>query len=197
VDNNGLARGRGTSRLKHWYPSVWQRALTALPPNCTSKPTHMGACVYIYFGVRIGQEGFGFTSTTDRFLSVPRRGLVVLEDDVEVRANAMFDRESSRDTAIDAGCRLNNLVQIRKCYPQPKLRHHRTGGRVQPYLKISSAGQAAIAGHLRSGQGAEIGGRRATFRMWFQARRCLAALLTKKRLLPTSCLAQKMAKGEG
>jgi len=21
VDNNGLARGRGASRLKHWYPS--------------------------------------------------------------------------------------------------------------------------------------------------------------------------------
>jgi hypothetical protein len=29
VDNNGLARGRGTSRLKHWYPSVGQRGNSA------------------------------------------------------------------------------------------------------------------------------------------------------------------------
>ena len=76
----------------------WGSAVTAHPPNCTSKPTHKGASVYICSGVRIGQEGSGFASTTDGFLSVPQRGRVVLEDDVEVRANATIDRGSSRDT---------------------------------------------------------------------------------------------------
>ena len=129
----------------------------------------MGACVYIYSGVRIGQEGFGFASTTDGFVSVPQCGRVVLEDDVEVRANATIDR-GLRETRIGAGCRLDNLVQIGKCYSQPMLRHRRTGRRVQPYLKISSAREAAMAGHLRIDQGAETADRRASFRMWFQAK---------------------------
>jgi len=131
------------------------------------------------------------------FSLFPGVGEVILEDDVEVCANATFDRGSSRDTAIDAGCRLNNLVQIRKCYPQPKLRHHRTGGRVQPSLKISSAGQAALAGHLRIGKARRSADGRASFRMWFQGAKVLAALLAKKRLLPANCLAQEDGNGEG
>ena len=159
-------------------------AVAALPPNYTSKPTHMGACVYIYSDVRIGQEGFGFASTTDGFLSVPQRGRVVLEDDVEVRANAKIDR-GSRETRIGAGCRLDNLVQIGKCYSQPMLRHRRTGRRVQPYLKISSAGAGrrqwpGIFGSVKARRSAD---RRASFRMWFQARRCLAAPCSQKAIL--------------
>jgi len=120
----------------------------------------MGACVYIYSDVRIGQEGFGFASTTDGFLSVPQRGRVVLEDDVEVRANAKIDR-GSRETRIGAGCRLDNLVQIGKCYSQPMLRHRRTGRRVQPYLKISSARAGgygrASSDRSRRGDGGQAG----------------------------------------
>ena len=152
----------------------------------------MGACVYIYSDVRIGQEGFGFASTTDGFLSVPQRGRVVLEDDVEVRANAKIDR-GSRETRIGAGCRLDNLVQIGKCYSQPMLRHRRTGRRVQPYLKISSAGAGrrqwpGIFGSVKARRSAD---RRASFRMWFQARRCLAAPCSQKAILPTNRNAQE------
>ena len=52
----------------------------------------LGARVYVYPGARIGQEGFGFASTTDGFLSVPQLGQVILEDDVEVGANSTIDR---------------------------------------------------------------------------------------------------------
>ena len=72
----------------------------------------MGARVCIYPGARIGQEGFGFVSTKDGFLSIPQLGRVILEDDVEVGANATIDRGSSRDTVIGVGSRLDNLVQI-------------------------------------------------------------------------------------
>ncbi len=72
----------------------------------------LGARVYVYPGARIGQEGFGFASTKDGFLSVPQLGRVILEDDVEVGANTTIDRGSSRDTVIGAGSRLDNLVQI-------------------------------------------------------------------------------------
>ena len=34
----------------------------------------LGARVYVYPGARIGQEGFGFASTKDGFLSIPQLG---------------------------------------------------------------------------------------------------------------------------
>jgi len=121
----------------------------------------LGARVYVYPGARIGQEGFGFASTTDGFLSVPQLGRVILEDDVEVGANSTIDRGSSRDTIIGAGSRLDNLVQIG---------HNVVLGRccvIVAQVGISGStvledcvrvgGQAGIPGHVRIGQGAEIG----------------------------------------
>jgi len=55
----------------------------------------LGSRVYVYPGARIGQEGFGFASVEDGFLSVPQLGRVILEDDVEVGANTTIDRGSS------------------------------------------------------------------------------------------------------
>ena len=121
----------------------------------------LGARVYVYPGARIGQEGFGFASTSDGFLSVPQLGQVILEDDVEVGANSTIDRGSSRDTIIGAGSRLDNLVQIG---------HNVVLGRccvIVAQVGISGStvledcvrvgGQVGIPGHVRIGQGAEIG----------------------------------------
>jgi UDP-3-O-[3-hydroxymyristoyl] glucosamine N-acyltransferase len=121
----------------------------------------LGARVYVYPGARIGQEGFGFASTEDGFLSIPQLGRVILEDDVEVGANTTIDRGSSRDTVIGAGSRLDNLVQIG---------HNVVLGRccvIVAQVGISGStvlgdfvrvgGQAAMAGHLSIGEGAEIG----------------------------------------
>ena len=121
----------------------------------------LGARVYVYPGARIGQEGFGFALTKNGFLTAPQLGRVVLEDDVEVGANTTIDRGSARDTVIGAGSRLDNLVQIG---------HNVTLGRccvivaqvgisgstvLEDFVRVG--GQAAMAGHLRVGQGAEIG----------------------------------------
>ncbi|HVX57026.1 MAG TPA: UDP-3-O-(3-hydroxymyristoyl)glucosamine N-acyltransferase, partial [Candidatus Saccharimonadales bacterium] len=72
----------------------------------------LGARVHIYPGVRLGQEGFGFTITPHGFQTVPQLGCVVIEDDVEVGANTTIDRGALEDTIIGAGTRLDNLVQI-------------------------------------------------------------------------------------
>ena len=121
----------------------------------------LGARVYIYPGARIGQEGFGFARTDDGFLTVPQLGRVILEDDVEVGANSTIDRGSSRDTVIGAGSRLDNLVQIghnvilgRCCVIVAQVGI--SGSTVlEDYVRVG--GQAAMAGHLRIGQHAEIG----------------------------------------
>jgi UDP-3-O-[3-hydroxymyristoyl] glucosamine N-acyltransferase len=121
----------------------------------------LGARVYVYPGARIGQEGFGFASTKEGFLSVPQLGRVILEDDVEVGANTTIDRGSSRDTVIGAGSRLDNLVQIghnvilgRCCVIVAQVGI--SGSTVlEDFVRVG--GQAAMAGHLRIGQGAVIG----------------------------------------
>jgi UDP-3-O-[3-hydroxymyristoyl] glucosamine N-acyltransferase len=121
----------------------------------------LGARVYVYPGARIGQEGFGFASTKDGFISVPQLGRVILEDDVEVGANTTIDRGSSRDTVIGAGCRLDNLVQIghnvvlgRCCVIVAQVGI--SGSTVlEDFVRVG--GQAGLAGHLRIGHAAEIG----------------------------------------
>lgn len=121
----------------------------------------LGARVYVYPGARIGQEGFGFASTRDGFLSVPQLGRVILEDDVEVGANTTIDRGSSRDTVIGTGSRLDNLVQIghnvvlgRCCVIVAQVGI--SGSTVlEDFVRVG--GQAGLAGHLRIGQDAAIG----------------------------------------
>ena len=120
----------------------------------------LGARVYVYPGARIGQEGFGFASIKNGFLSVPQLGRVILEDDVEVGPNTTIDRGSSRDTVIGAGSRLDNLVQIghvvlgRCCVIVAQVGI--SGSTVlEDFVRVG--GQAAMAGHLRIGEGAEVG----------------------------------------
>jgi UDP-3-O-[3-hydroxymyristoyl] glucosamine N-acyltransferase len=121
----------------------------------------LGARVYVYPGARIGQEGFGFASTREGFLSVPQLGRVIVQDDVEVGANTTIDRGSSQDTVIGAGSRLDNLVQIghnvvlgRCCVIVAQVGI--SGSTVlEDFVRVG--GQAGITGHLRIGRGAEIG----------------------------------------
>lgn len=121
----------------------------------------LGARVYVYPGARIGREGFGFASIKGGFISVPQLGRVILEDDVEVGANTTIDRGSSQDTVIGAGSRLDNLVQIghnvvlgRCCVIVAQVGI--SGSTVlEDFVRVG--GQAAMAGHLRIGQGATVG----------------------------------------
>lgn len=121
----------------------------------------LGARVCLHPGVRIGQEGFSFARTEAGFLTIPQLGRVVIEDDVEVGANSTIDRGSAQDTVIGAGSRLDNLVQIghnvrlgRCCVIVAQVGI--SGSTVlEDFVQVG--GQAAMAGHLRIGQGAQIG----------------------------------------
>jgi UDP-3-O-[3-hydroxymyristoyl] glucosamine N-acyltransferase len=121
----------------------------------------IGSRVYIYPGARIGQEGFSFAATEAGFLSIPQLGRVIVEDDVEIGANTTIDRGSTRDTIIGAGTRIDNLVQIghnvqlgRCCVIVAQVGI--AGSTIlEDFVQIG--GQAAMAGHLRIGQGSHIG----------------------------------------
>ncbi len=162
----------------------------------------LGARVYIYPGARIGQEGFGFASTKDGFVSVPQLGRVILEDDVEVGANSTIDRGSSRDTVIGAGSRLDNLVQIghnvilgRCCVIVAQVGI--SGSTVlEDFVRVG--GQAAMAGHLRIGQGAEIGAQAGIISDVDPGAKVLGSPAQPKRdFFRQIATLKKMAKGEG
>lgn len=121
----------------------------------------LGARVCLHPGVRVGQEGFSFARTNAGFLTIPQLGRVILEDDVEVGANSTIDRGSVQDTLIGAGSRLDNLVQIghnvrlgRCCVIVAQVGI--SGSTVlEDFVQVG--GQAAMAGHLHIGRGAQIG----------------------------------------
>jgi UDP-3-O-[3-hydroxymyristoyl] glucosamine N-acyltransferase len=162
----------------------------------------LGARVYVYPGARIGQEGFGFAPTTDGFLSVPQLGRVILEDDVEVGANSTIDRGSSRDTVIGAGSRLDNLVQIghnvilgRCCVIVAQAGI--SGSTVlEDFVRVG--GQAAMAGHLRIGQGAEIGAQAGVISDVDAGAKMLGSPAQAKRdFFRQIAMLKRMAKGKG
>ncbi len=78
----------------------------------------IGRRCQIHAGAVIGEDGFGYTQlpcpAEGRLLHYKNEHLggVVIEDDVEVGANAGIDRGLVSDTVIGRGSKIDNLVQI-------------------------------------------------------------------------------------
>lgn len=121
----------------------------------------IGDRVYIYPGVRIGQDGFGFAMTPEGFHSVPQLGRVVIEHDVEVGANTTIDRGALDDTRIGAGTRIDNLVMIGHNVKVGKscvlVAQCGISGSTVLEDHVVIAGQVGIAGHLTIGKGSRVG----------------------------------------
>lgn len=121
----------------------------------------IGDRVQIYPGVRIGQDGFGFATTSEGILTAPQLGRVLIEDDVEIGANTTVDRGALEDTVIGAGTRIDNLVQIghnvrigRACVIVAQAG---VSGSTVLEDQVVLAGQVGLSGHLRIGAGSRIG----------------------------------------
>jgi UDP-3-O-[3-hydroxymyristoyl] glucosamine N-acyltransferase len=72
----------------------------------------IGDRVLIHAGARIGQDGFGYLPGPRGHGKVPQVGRVIIQDGVEIGANATIDRGAIRDTVIGEGTKIDNLVQI-------------------------------------------------------------------------------------
>lgn len=122
----------------------------------------LGDRVILHNGAVIGSDGFGY-AVDDKGVrtKIPQTGIVVLEDDVEIGANATIDRARFGQTRLGRGTKVDNLVQIaHNCIigehsvlcSQVGLAGTTTLGR-----HVICAGQAGLAGHLTIGDGAVIG----------------------------------------
>ena len=141
-------------------------AHTRIGAQCSISHALIGSRVFIFPGVRIGQEGFGFATVMTKagpsHVTVPQLGRVVIGDDVEIGANTCIDRGSAHDTLIGAGTRIDNLVQIghnvqigRACVIVSQ-----AGISGSAILEdfVVLAGQVGVAGHMRIGRGSRVGG---------------------------------------
>ena len=121
----------------------------------------LGNRVILQNGAIIGGDGLGFAKQKDgTWYKMAQSGPVVLEDDVEVQANACVDRATVGETRIGRGTKLDDLVLIGHA--------SRVGANTMlcgqaglaGSTKVGSncilAGQVGTAGHLTVGDGAVI-----------------------------------------
>jgi UDP-3-O-[3-hydroxymyristoyl] glucosamine N-acyltransferase len=118
----------------------------------------IGDRVILQNGAVVGADGFGFAPRDDKsYYKMVQSGIVVLEDDVEIGANACVDRATIGETRIGAGTKIDNLVQIG--HGSSVGRHNVLAAQVglagtsQVGNHVMLGGQVGIAGHLSIGDG--------------------------------------------
>lgn len=119
----------------------------------------LGDDVVLQNGAIIGADGFGFAKNADgRWTKIVQSGAAVLEDAVEVQANACIDRASVGETRIAAGAKIDNLVQVGhgSSVGENTLLCSQAGlaGSTTVGKNVILAGQVGAAGHLTIGDGA-------------------------------------------
>lgn len=107
----------------------------------------VGARCLLHAGAVLGADGFGFEpprALGEPWTKIPQSGTVVVEDDVEIGANATIDRARFGTTRIGRGAKLDNLIHVA---------HNCEIG-----AGSMLAAQVGIAGSTRVGRSAMIGG---------------------------------------
>jgi UDP-3-O-[3-hydroxymyristoyl] glucosamine N-acyltransferase len=121
----------------------------------------IGKNVTIHAGTVIGSDGFGFAPQADgSFKKVPQIGNVVVEDFVEIGANATIDRATIGSTIIRSGAKLDNLIQVAHNVEVGNNTVIAAQAGVSGSTKIGNnvmiGGQAGIVGHIQIADGSKI-----------------------------------------
>ena len=119
---------------------------------------HLGDHVTLQNGAVIGADGFGFAkSSSGDWYKILQSGRTILEDDVEVQANACIDRASIGETRIARGTKVDNLVQVGhgSAVGRNTLLCAQVGlaGSTTVGDSVILAGQVGVAGHCTIGDG--------------------------------------------
>ena len=115
------------------------KSRVTISENCV-----VGARCILHSGVVIGADGFGFAPNQGAWEKIEQLGAVRIGDDVEIGANTCIDRGALRDTVIEDGVKLDNLIQI--------------GHNVRVGKHTAMAGCVGVAGSADIGAHCSIGG---------------------------------------
>lgn len=144
--------------------------------NCVIRPhvsiecAHIGDEVKLFAGARIGGDGFGWLDQGKSNHKVPQLGRVLIQDRVEIGANATVDRGALGDTVIGEGTKIDNLVQIghnckigRNCLIAAM---SGISGSTIVGDGVLMGGNVGTSGHLEIGAGCIVHGRAAVTKDW-------------------------------
>lgn len=150
------------------YPQVYIGDNVKIGENVT---LHPGVKIYhdcvignnctIHAGSVIGADGFGFAPSSEGYQKIAQIGNVVIEDNVEIGANATIDRATMGSTVIRKGVKLDNLVQIAHNVEIGSNTVMAAQCGIAGSTKVGEncmfAGQVGVAGHISIGDNVIIG----------------------------------------
>jgi UDP-3-O-[3-hydroxymyristoyl] glucosamine N-acyltransferase len=118
----------------------------------------IGNDVTLQDGAKVGTDGFGYAKKDDgSYYKIVQSGIVVLEDRVEIGANATIDRATIGETRIRQGAKIDNLVQVGHASDvgEDTLLCAQVGlaGSSKIGRSVILTGQVGVAGHLEIGDG--------------------------------------------
>jgi len=167
VVSEGVVLGDDATLLPHvvLYPHVrighhfFAHAHAVVREHC-----RLGDRVTLQNGAIVGADGFGFARRSgtgnegDAWYKIVQSGPAILEDRVEIQANACIDRASIGETRIHAGAKIDNLVQVGhgSSVGEDTLLCSQVGlaGSTTVGRSVILAGQVGVAGHCTIGDGA-------------------------------------------
>lgn len=120
----------------------------------------IGNRVIFHPGVVVGSDGFGYEFKEGRHQKIPQTGIVQIDDDVEIGANATIDRARFGRTWIQEGAKIDNLVQVAHNVVVGKhtilCAQVGISGSTRVGNYVTMAGKVGVNGHIEIGDGAII-----------------------------------------
>ncbi len=138
----------------HIYPQVTLR-----------EGTKLGTGVILHCGVRLGGDGYGYTTTFENGLpkieKIPQLGIVEIGDFAEIGSNATIDRARIGRTYIGPHTKIDNLVQIghnvKVAGYSGIIAQAGVAGSTQIGTGCLIWAQAGISGHIKIADGVQVG----------------------------------------
>jgi UDP-3-O-[3-hydroxymyristoyl] glucosamine N-acyltransferase len=128
------------------------------PNSAVLERCRLGARVVLHAGAVVGSDGFGYLWDGERHRKVPQLGIVRVEDDVEIGANATVDRATLGETVIGRGTKIDNLVQVghNVVVGEHSILCGQAGiaGSTRIGRRVTLAGQVGVSDHVSIGDGA-------------------------------------------
>ena len=122
----------------------------------------IGNRVILQSGAVIGADGFGYAQDEQgRHVKIPQKGIVQIDDDVEIGANTTVDRAVFDRTWIQKGTKIDNQVMVahnvvvgEHCILVAQVG---ISGSTRLGRHVILAGQVGVVGHLEIGDGVRVG----------------------------------------
>ncbi len=127
------------------------------PNSAVLERCSVGARCVLQAGSVVGSDGFGYAWDGSRHRKIPQKGIVRIEDDVEVGANSAIDRATLGETVIGRGTKIDNLVQVghNVVIGEDSLLCGQSGiaGSSRLGRRVTLAGQVGVGDHVTIGDG--------------------------------------------